>query len=195
MSGSHLVEQPPEAAAKPPATDSPTEDHAASLRAAALLTLKSKRRRLTISSSDSPHPPRPTLAPPSIQLDYGSEEPSGGVSSIASSPAIQPVVSAAPVPEQMDVDDSQGREEGEISDSESTSTPPAPVVDTKAGPTPQIVQPDQATVRMPPPPVPKIEPISPLLSSAPTSTPSAVASVTGETQTHIRPGLASESLD
>ncbi|OBZ68743.1 hypothetical protein A0H81_11119 [Grifola frondosa] len=107
------------------------DDPAASLRAAALLTLKSKRRK-PLSASDAP---RPVAVPPSIQLDYGQEEPSGA-SSIASSPAAPPA--------SIDVDDGQTREEGEISDSE---LPPARVCKpprvspVKIEPTPVMIPP------------------------------------------------------
>ena len=191
MSGSHLVEQSPEVS---PATNATTEDQAASLRAAALLTLKSKRRRLTADSSQPVLPPRPTVAPPSITLDYGTEEPSGGVSSTASSPAMQPVTSAPPVPDQMDVVDEQAREEGEISDSD--SPPPSPIMQPQPDPpSPKVAQSEQASVRMPPPPPPalKLEPMSPALSSAaPQSATRTVASAPSE-QRFYRPGLASES--
>ncbi|KAI0755239.1 hypothetical protein C8Q80DRAFT_1143856 [Daedaleopsis nitida] len=176
MSGSHLVEQPPEAAAKHPTADPHSEDYAASLRAAALLTLKSKRRRLTVESSDPAHPPRHLVAPPSNQLDYGPEEPSGGVSSIASSPAMRPTASTVPVPDVMDVDDAQAREEGEISDSE--TPPPSSPVNFNPTPASPKIQPEQ----MPPPPVPKVEPLSPAL-------PFAAAVTDGTSTSALAPGM------
>ncbi|CAL1712720.1 unnamed protein product [Somion occarium] len=102
-----------------------SEDPAASLRAAALLTLRSKRKKQNASSElSSSLPPRPVPAEATyFQLDYGQEEPPSGASSTASSsaaiPAPAPVI---PSDTPMDVDDSQAREEGEISDSEE---PPA----------------------------------------------------------------------
>jgi len=79
-------------------------DPASSLRAAALLTLKSKRRKQADAQSLSipSLPSRPMVVDTSVQLDYGHED------SIASSP-LQPSA---------DTESGQAREEGEISDSE-----------------------------------------------------------------------------
>lgn len=185
MSGPNLVEQASEVATHP------AEDAAASLRAAALLTLKSKRRKLT-SSSDTPPIPRPFVpAPPSIELDYGSEEPSGVQPSESPAPTVQPVQDVASEQEQMNVDDDQAREEGEISDSE--TAPPTP--NSKLQPTsPMVAEQEKAAAQMPPPPLkPKIEPMSPSLSLAVPSTLVFASEVTAVStlvdENHIRPGL------
>ncbi|KAJ7025331.1 hypothetical protein C8F04DRAFT_1128550 [Mycena alexandri] len=86
--------------ASPPANGS---DPADSLRAAALLTLKAKRRKPTVDTSRQP----PTDA--SLQLDYGQDD-------IDSSPADVPVRTAS-LALKLDPED-PNREEGEISDSE-----------------------------------------------------------------------------
>ncbi|THG97297.1 hypothetical protein EW026_g4670 [Hermanssonia centrifuga] len=96
------------------------DDPAASLRAAALLTLKSNRRKAN-TGNEVPVGllPRPVSTAASIQLDYGTEEPSFGASSTASSTTTSAAIPRpAPAPEPMEVD--EVREEGEISDSEST---------------------------------------------------------------------------
>lgn len=185
MSGPNLVEQASEVATHP------AEDAAASLRAAALLTLKSKRRKLT-SSSDTPPIPRPFVpAPPSIELDYGSEEPSGVQPSESPAPTVLPVQDVASEQEQMNVDDDQAREEGEISDSE--TAPPTP--NSKLQPTsPMVAEQEKAAAQMPPPPLkPKIEPMSPSLSLAVPSTLVFASEVTAVStlvdENHIRPGL------
>ncbi|KAI0081661.1 hypothetical protein K474DRAFT_1260203 [Panus rudis PR-1116 ss-1] len=143
------------------------DDPAASLRAAALLTLKSKRSKKQNAGSDMPHglPPRPvTVDAAAIQLDYGQEEPPSGASSIASSsappppppkPAPAPAPASAPAPTAFKEDeDPQGREEGEISDSDDTPPRPPTPVKPKAQPKPQP-KPPQTTTGMPkrPPPV------------------------------------------
>ncbi|KAI1794896.1 hypothetical protein LXA43DRAFT_883078 [Ganoderma leucocontextum] len=190
MSGPHLVEQASEVAPNAASTAPPAGDPAASLRAAALLTLKSKRRKLS-STADIPQIPRPFVpAAPSIELDYGSEEPSGGPPSESPAPTVQSVQDAASEQEPMNVDDDQAREEGEISDSE--TAPPTP--NSKPQASPKVADQEKAAAQMPPPPLkPKIEPMSPSLSfavprpllfaaSAPTST--------LVDEKHIRPGLA-----
>lgn len=187
MSGSHLVDQAPQAAGT--STDTSAEDNAASLRAAALRTLKSKRRKLT-ANTEPPTLSRPLVQQQSIQLDYGSEEPSGGVSSIASSPALQPVTSSVPVPEPMDVD-AGAREEGEISDSE-MSPPPQSVKPQTESISSTSTQPSQPNAQMLPPPLPKTEPISPALGKA-VAAPVATAGQPITSNKFVRPGLASES--
>ncbi|EIW59093.1 uncharacterized protein TRAVEDRAFT_46404 [Trametes versicolor FP-101664 SS1] len=102
-----------------------SEDFAATLRAAALMTLKSKRRKPTVVKAE-PVSIRSLAEPPSIELDYGQEEPTG-TSSIASSPVIPPataVAHARSASRAMDVDEGAYREEGEISDSEMASAMP-----------------------------------------------------------------------
>ncbi|KAI0647762.1 hypothetical protein C8Q79DRAFT_905157 [Trametes meyenii] len=126
MSGTNLVDSAEDAGARPPTGVS--EDQAASLRAAALMTLKLKRRKATISQAEPMLLHRAFVAPPTIELDYGQEE-TAGPSSLASSPAVAPVKPTKPLPSDpapMEVDDGATREEGEISDSEiAPSTPNA----------------------------------------------------------------------
>ncbi|KAJ7147043.1 hypothetical protein C8R43DRAFT_1011618 [Mycena crocata] len=98
-----------------------SSDPASSLRAAALLTLKSKRRKPTIDTSGNPGPSqRPPPTDTSLQLDYGQED-------IGSSPtdvAMVPVPLKASHPDLEDA--GQTREEGEISDSEDALSKPVP---------------------------------------------------------------------
>lgn len=111
------------------ATSTSQEDPAASLRQLALLTRK-RRKTTTTPATDVPAslPSRPVTDDNSIQLDYGTEEPSTGASSTTSSRAAPHRPSpprASPLSATMEVDDDQAREEGEISDSESSSVPQA----------------------------------------------------------------------
>ncbi|KAF7365121.1 MADS-box domain-containing protein [Mycena venus] len=100
---SDLVEN---GARSPVASDS---DPASSLRAAALLTLKSKRRKPVVDTSGaSGLSQRPPPADTSVQLDYGQDD-------ISSSPTD---VAMPPAQLKLDPEDGQLREEGEISDSE-----------------------------------------------------------------------------
>ena len=191
MSGPHLVEQASEVA--PNAT--PTEDAAASLRAAALLTLKSKRRKLT-STADPPLIPRPFVAEhPSIELDYGSEEPSGGQPSESPAPTVKSIQDPASEHEPMNIDDDQAREEGEISDSETA----LPIPESKPQPpSPKVAEQVKTAAQMPPPPLkPKIEPMSPSLSFAVPRplvfAPEPTVASTIVDENHIRPGLACKS--
>lgn len=89
-----------------------TSDDASSLRAAALSTLKFKRKKH--SSGQPPAtglPPRPPLVPASlVQLDYGNEDMAPLSPQLPPTRQLQP---SAPV-----IEDGQAREEGEISDSE-----------------------------------------------------------------------------
>ncbi|KAH9936663.1 uncharacterized protein B0H18DRAFT_328875 [Fomitopsis serialis] len=177
-------------------------DPTASLREAALLTLKSRRRKLGSGSEPAGIPPRPqavhvTSADSSIQLDYGQEEPSGAFSTASSVPNLAPPAKpATPEPKE---DDSQGREEGEISDSESTpaSPLPQPKVAQKAKPTPAPRE-----VGKPPTPA-KALPIKTTPASSTGSTSSAVSTQSPSQlmpppppplpylldETHVRPGL------
>lgn len=111
-------------------------DPAASLRALALSTLKKRKVAAPKAADPLPkHPLRPITHDNSIQLNYGPEEPELGASSTASPGGGPPRARLSPPPQTvpMDVDDEQAREEGEISDSESTpvtkvtSTPPKTV--------------------------------------------------------------------
>ncbi|KAH8104790.1 hypothetical protein BXZ70DRAFT_1005295 [Cristinia sonorae] len=122
-----------------------SEDPAASLRAAALRTLKSKRRKLNSAQApDIPStlPTRPIVVPtPSIQLDYGQAEP-------AEASPVPPSATTSLTKEdvsRMDVDeDSLAREEGEISDSETAPETPSKRNTTSAM---EVTQPS----RLPPP--------------------------------------------
>lgn len=106
-----------------PNTVASVEDAASSLRAAALLTLKFKRRKPTDQAARSLA--RPT-ADNSVQLDYGQEE--AATSPLENLPPQSPP-SKAP---QIDMEDGQIREDGEISDSEPAAVAAAP----QPGPTP-----------------------------------------------------------
>lgn len=195
-------------------TSSSADDPAASLRAAALLTLKSNRRKATSGIELPPSlPPRPVTSTTSFELDYGTEEPAAGTSSKSSSvapPAVAPRPPSAPPPEPMDVDDGQAREEGEISDTESTpapKSPPAPptrAVQSKPQQPPIVKQPLKDRPNhlslVPPPPLPvKLEPksslmpearLSPITLSKDRLSPSTNGTILID-DTHVRPGLAS----
>jgi hypothetical protein len=112
----------PQPSANVPATSAQSaaapSDPALSLRAAALLTLKSKRRKPTDQSLSVL--PRPSPADTSFQLDYGQEDivSSPPASVLVPTPSIDPPSATAP-----EVEDGQIREEGEISDSEGTPPP------------------------------------------------------------------------
>ncbi|KAJ7819385.1 hypothetical protein B0H14DRAFT_2836664 [Mycena olivaceomarginata] len=84
-------------------------DPASSLRAAALLTLKSKRRKPNVDTSGGSGPSqRPPPSDTVVQLDYGQDD-------IGSSPTD---VAMPMAPLKRDPEDGPSREEGEISDSE-----------------------------------------------------------------------------
>ncbi|THV00853.1 hypothetical protein K435DRAFT_431464 [Dendrothele bispora CBS 962.96] len=102
MSGEKMASvEPPEAESKD-ALEPANSDPASSLRAAALRTLKSKRRKPTDAQSTASLLSRPMAIDNSFQLDYGQED------DITSSPPQAPA----------DRETGQTREEGEISDSE-----------------------------------------------------------------------------
>ncbi|TFK40857.1 hypothetical protein BDQ12DRAFT_470150 [Crucibulum laeve] len=130
-------------------TASPTNDAASSLRAAALLTLKAKRRKPTMEASAASMPAsRPIPTADSVLLDYGQEDSSSqppipptpaltSDSALASSnPARAPIL-----PSITDDEDGQIREEGEISEEEETpvvapqlsSSPHVQDLDTRMG--------------------------------------------------------------
>jgi hypothetical protein len=106
--------------------DQPTHEEAASsadpataLRAAALSTLKSKRRKQVDVAPSPPTRPRNTRTnEPTIQLDYGGDE-----ISEPSTSTHQPVPPPAPPKEDSpaDVEDGEIREEGEVSEPEDQS--------------------------------------------------------------------------
>ncbi|KAH9948824.1 hypothetical protein B0H21DRAFT_203465 [Amylocystis lapponica] len=166
------------------------DDPAASLRAAALLTLKSKRRKLgTVSEAATPVASRSTAIPTSIQLDYGQEEPSAGAPSPASSAPV------APVPESNDGDDGQAREEGEISDSETTASPSL-LARTEPKPSDKALGKRPISPKsMPPPPsiAPahvKMEPPTTPVLAEPAHIPMDIAPSFAMDADHVRPGLA-----
>ena len=219
----HASSQPTaqQASTQPAASDpskSITMDTAQSLRDAALRTLKAKRKRSPAHAQNLPTAPsrmRPTanIAPASIQLDYGNVE------STATPP--KPSVRSTKTilsPRLPSTVDPTSREEGEISDSESTPTmsakqldpldpvarpfhPPRPITPAKP-PTPVFAKDMNAITRVADV---KPEPISPaiamdvshlLLSSTSRSTPeipglSMPHYVVDEN--HVRPGLSSSS--
>ncbi|GJE88385.1 hypothetical protein PsYK624_044680 [Phanerochaete sordida] len=215
MSGPTAVQQP--SGSSQESSTTPAADPAAELRAAALKTLKSKRRK-GADGPDAPAalPPRPlSTGTPSIQLDYGSEDPYAKAPPVsAATPTAAPPPAAAkpappapppPAPGPMDVDDDL-REEGEISDSESMPPPKSPQVSRQAPPpAPAKQAKDRA---MPPPIVPpsptvsvKTETSSHLLYDPPASSINSSPSIPRYSplndydtyaidEDHVRPGLA-----
>ncbi|KAI0669234.1 hypothetical protein C8Q78DRAFT_978111 [Trametes maxima] len=190
MSGTDLVDSAQDAGVRPPSSNV-SEDQAASLRAAALMTLKSKRRKTTTSQAEPMLPHRSFAAPPTIELDYGQEE-TAGPSSLASSPVVAPVkpTKSLPVdPAPMEVDDVATREEGEISDSElAPSTPKAksePRSPTLAK-TSSVVQGQPKQPRGSTPPSIAALPPANIIPQA--SVPSMTSPLVDED--HVRPGLA-----
>ncbi|CAK5284148.1 unnamed protein product [Mycena citricolor] len=109
----------PEADKRPNNSEAPgISDPASSLRAAALLTLKTKRRKP--DTSNSRPPPR---VDNSFQLDYGQMDPAPPPSSDVD----MSLAASLKVPKS-DVElDGQSREEGEISDSEDPASKTAPI--------------------------------------------------------------------
>ena len=115
-------------------SSSTATDTAQSLRDAALRTLKAKRKRSPGHTQNLPTAPsrmRPTanIAPPSIQLDYGNND--------STTTPLKPPTHPAktiPTPQPAPVVDPTSREEGEISDSETTPTAPARPLDPPLNP-------------------------------------------------------------
>jgi len=127
-----------------------TMDTAQSLRDAALRTLKAKRKRSPGHTQNLPTAPsrmRPTanIAPSSIQLDYGDNE-------STATPPKPPVQSTktTPTPQPPPVVDPTPREEGEISDSETTPAPAKPL-DPPLNPTARPFQPSRPITPARPP--------------------------------------------
>ena len=115
-------------------SSSTTTDTAQTLRDAALRTLKAKRKRSPGHTQNLPTAPsrmRPTanIAPPSIQLDYGNNE----STTTPLKPPAHPA-KTTPTPHHSPVADPTPREEGEISDSETTPTVPAKQLDPPLNP-------------------------------------------------------------
>lgn len=160
----------------PQASDDPT----ASLRAAALRTLKAKRRKPITSEAPPSIPPRSlTAQTSSITLDYGEQDSSPRDTSTV------PKRSSSPVAQPMNVDDTSMREEGEISDSDTLPAPSKPLRDTplsvsrpspkshryKRSPTPRrspdpgpstLVKADSLTRGLPPSPQRSTHPLTPV---------------------------------
>ncbi|KAJ7259537.1 hypothetical protein B0H12DRAFT_1108572 [Mycena haematopus] len=135
-------------AKSPVASDS---DPVSSLRAAALLTLKSKRRKPIVDTSGASGPSqRPPPTDTSVQLDYGQDD-------VGSSPT-----DVAMPPLKRDPEDGQTREEGEISDSEEAQSKPA---SKRSLDTPTVVKVESPThnlldrIRDPPHPGPSLTPV------------------------------------
>ncbi|KAI0328887.1 hypothetical protein GY45DRAFT_941144 [Cubamyces sp. BRFM 1775] len=193
MSGTNLVDHAQNGTA-PHATSNSSEDYAASLRAAALMTLKAKRRKPATSHAEPVLPHRAFAQADTIELDYGQEEPVPA-SSIASSPPAAPAKLPTPLPagtEPMDVDNGQAREEGEISDSEMAPPTPktklepmSPVLDKPPAPTPPK---PSAPVGQQIPSVPDVVPQTTSVLPHESVTPSSNAMLVDEY--HVRPGLA-----
>lgn len=179
-------------------------DPTASLREAALLSLKSRRRNLGSGSEPASIPPRPqtvhvTATEPSIQLDYGQEDPSGASSTNSSAPTVAPPpMSATPEPND---DDDQSREEGEISDSEPPLASPAvkPKVVPQAKPqtAPKNVSKPSTSGKPPSIPSSGTTPTKTIASTVPTQSVSASMPPPSLPlpyrldENHVRPGLES----
>ncbi|KAF5385621.1 hypothetical protein D9757_005551 [Collybiopsis confluens] len=97
------------------------DDAASSLRAAALLTLKSNKRRKP-NDVDAVQPSRPIFVDNSVLLDYGHDD-------IASSPPEFPVQTYVRRPRTSSPKHQSAREEGEISDNEAPSSSFSPMED------------------------------------------------------------------
>lgn len=220
MSGPTTLEPPQTATQQASGTETSTmnANPAASLRALALSTLK-RRKIGAPNGTDAPAslPSRPVLNDTSIQLNYGPEEPSPGASSTGS-PVAGPSSAARstpPLPPQnvaMDVDEDQAREEGEISDSESTPVPklpPTPPKNVPAKPQPLTLNlpmkptssPLAASSQLPktevtphPLPEPPAPPAVKPASSARQST-SSDHKMGGIDDSQVRPGVRSQSYN
>ena len=110
------------------ATGTESVDPASSLRAAALLTLKSNKRRKPTKDHNSSLARRPPTDEIILQLDYGQEQDSAQTShqpALPTHPQAEAQPQPQPQPQPLEADPGQIREEGEISDTEGTV--PAPV--------------------------------------------------------------------
>ncbi|KAF7346436.1 MADS-box domain-containing protein [Mycena sanguinolenta] len=152
-------------AKSPVASDS---DPASSLRAAALLTLKSKRRKPNVDTSG---PSRPLPTDTSVQLDYGQDD-------IGSSPT-----DVAMPPLKRDPEDGLMREEGEISDSEEAQSKPA--ASKRALNTPTVVKVESPTHNL-------LDRIRDLPNPGPSLSPVPFGEIIIDAD-HVRPGLSSSN--
>ncbi|TCD63243.1 hypothetical protein EIP91_005799 [Steccherinum ochraceum] len=163
------------------------QDPAASLREAALRTLKSKRRKLNSHPTDllSSFPERSgASSSANIQLDYGQAETSGGSLSAPSAAAAPPTQDSAA----MDVDEEgQAKEEGEISDSETAPATPfqSPSKDLPTIPSPTFHPPEKTA----PPRRAVASPVAPPLK------PSAILIKTESLPVTITDSLSSSAMD
>jgi len=195
-------------------------DSAQSLRDVALRTLKAKRKRSPGRTQNLPTAPsrmRPTanIAPPSIQLDYGNNE---STTTLPKPPARS--TKTTPIPQPLPVVDPTPREEGEISDSETTPPPPAIPPELPLNPTARPFQPSRLiTPAKPPSPsrtrdmklatAPgdvKPEPTSPIIVMGPPApnlpaTTRSTPEIPGLSmphyvvdENHVRPGLSRSSI-
>lgn len=100
-----------------------SSDPVSSLRAAALSTLKSKRRKTAVVEKLASVPLRPPPPSDSFQLDYGQEDNNRDVTKSDAAPPVSEIpVSKEKLPNP--TADTQMREEGEISDEEGPPTLP-----------------------------------------------------------------------
>ena len=182
------VEQPHPA----PQTSTPALDMASSLREAALLSRK--RRRV---ESDTPALP-PRFAPEStLQLDYDYDVPAA----LKPSPLSHPTATEPTGPTE-DIEDGQIREEGEISDTETSPPRQSPTPPPRLRPRPFNPKPQEsarAEIPLPPSAI-EASAASPLeLPDAQAWHPTSLEPLVLETSTyrldtnHVRPGLSSSS--
>ena len=196
-----------------------SSDPASSLRAAALLTLKSKRRKPTTDQSISqPLPSRPPPLDIGFQLDYGTEDittsPLERSAITPSDPIYTSSKSKSPVP--TPTEDVQMREEGEISDEDTTPLPhrkPSPEIQRPRSPPRRSASTPRGRRSTPPrsagpstdartklsdrisgPPSPSISYVQDVVSSPMTVDAPEVLDGPLLDVDHVRPGLASWSL-
>lgn len=213
MQGVSVLEQEHDHASQPSGSDL-ASDPAASLRALALSTLKSKRRKPPPTTMPYGLSIRPIDTTSSIQLDYGSEEPLLGVSTASSSPEVTTTPMAAPVNTSptantqlaaVQGDPGDNREEGEIEEGEISDTEIDAVTSPKDQESPEVSKarkPDElkvVSVATPPsPPSPSKNrhwSSTPVVDRSAAGGPSQFRSPSNPAHLvdayHVRPGLAS----